>query len=393
MAQFKAIILKNEHYTLSDNKYNIKIRVSHKGQVRYISTEFNVLETEFDTDTGFVSKEHQNFKYINIKIQSKILDFQKQLIEEGNRINYLNCQQIVNLLKIKPEGELNFYQYAENVINRLYFEKRDNTAYSYQTAIDNLKKFIPDVKFSQMTPRLLKDFEYWMIRQQLKVNTMGIYFRSIRAIYNRAIDDELITIDKYPFRKFKIKREATIKRNLSIGDISLLAGLVLKEPRSKALDIFLLSFYMLGMNMKDLLGTKYDGGERFYYQRSKTKKPFSIKVQPEAKEIWARYDNILEFGNPKDYRWSIKIINKHLKNIAEANSLPKFTTYWARHSWASIAAELEIPKETISLALGHSSNSVTEVYISHNILKVDAANRKIIDAIKKSSNFLEDFTI
>lgn len=55
--------------------------------------------------------------------------------------------------------------------------------------------------------------------------------------------------------------------------------------------------------------------------------------------------------------------------------------YWARHTWATIAAELEIPKETIAAALGHGGNSVTDIYINFNQKKIDDANRRVIDYV------------
>lgn len=59
---------------------------------------------------------------------------------------------------------------------------------------------------------------------------------------------------------------------------------------------------------------------------------------------------------------------------------PRMTMYWARYSWATYAADLDIPKDTISEALGHTYGApVTGVYIKYNRDKVDAANRKVID--------------
>jgi integrase len=61
---------------------------------------------------------------------------------------------------------------------------------------------------------------------------------------------------------------------------------------------------------------------------------------------------------------------------------PSLTTYWARHSWATIAASLDVPDDTISLALGHSArNATTAMYIERDLRKVDAANRRIIDYV------------
>jgi integrase len=55
--------------------------------------------------------------------------------------------------------------------------------------------------------------------------------------------------------------------------------------------------------------------------------------------------------------------------------------YWARHSWATVAIDLDIPKDTVAAALGHSSNTVTDVYINFDRAKIDRANRMVLDYV------------
>lgn len=62
---------------------------------------------------------------------------------------------------------------------------------------------------------------------------------------------------------------------------------------------------------------------------------------------------------------------------------PNITSYWARHTWATIAASLDIPKETIAAALGHGGNTTTDIYIDFDRRKVDEANRKVIDFLNQ----------
>lgn len=58
------------------------------------------------------------------------------------------------------------------------------------------------------------------------------------------------------------------------------------------------------------------------------------------------------------------------------------TTYYARHTWATIAAALDVPDDVISQALGHAArNSTTAIYIERSQRKVDEANRRVIDFV------------
>ena len=119
-------------------------------------------------------------------------------------------------------------------------------------------------------------------------------------------------------------------------------------------------------------------------------------MEPEALAIINKYrgtkyllDVLDTYKNYKDF---VHRMNNNLQQIGTVTRkglggkkfreplFPKLSTYWARHTWATLAAELDIPDATISLALGHSSgNRVTNIYINRNQKKVDEANRKVIN--------------
>lgn len=232
----------------------------------------------------------------------------------------------------------------------------------------------------------------------MKINAYAIHIRNIRAVFNYAIDEEITTL--YPFRKFKIKKEETRKRSLTIEQIRVLKAYPCEEFEERYRDLFMLSFYLIGINIGDMLLLKEENivNGRIEYHRQKTGKLYSVKIEPEAQGIIDRYKgrqyllNVLdEYSNYKDF---ISRINKALKNIGpfERKGLggkkvrqplfPDLSTYWARHSWATLAAELDIPKETISAGLGHEIGSdVTSIYIKFDQKKVDDANRRVIDYV------------
>ena len=168
-------------------------------------------------------------------------------------------------------------------------------------------------------------------------------------------------------------------------------------------DLFMLIFYLIGINIVDILHVEKIKNGRIEYRRAKTGRLYSIKVQPEALEIINRYSpgkkyllNFLDnYNHYEDFR---KRFNDNLKKIGKSEYIhtkskngrgikkkvfeplfPKITSYYARHTWATFAAELDIPKETIAAALGHGSISVTDRYIHYNTKKVDEANRRVID--------------
>lgn len=226
----------------------------------------------------------------------------------------------------------------------------------------------------------LERFTSEMLKTQ-KVNTVSIHQRNIRAVFNWAIRNEWT--DKYPFKRFKIIHEATRKRNLPIYKVRELRDMDnLPRLQERARDIFMLMFYLIGINMKDLLLAKpeqYVDG-RLEYIRAKTKKPYSIKVEPEAASLIEKHkgkEHLLNFCDSMTLHSLTCVVNRSLKEL-----IPGITTYWSRHTWATIAYYSGVSKDVISQALGHSSGSgVTEIYIERDYRLVDAANRIVLDAL------------
>lgn len=270
-----------------------------------------------------------------------------------------------------------------------------------------------DWRFEEITIDWLRRFEHFLRTKHLNelgkpiegvravsTNTIAISLRNIRTVVNAAIDEELTTL--YPFRKFKIKHEETAKRSLTVEELRTLRDYPCEPHQQKYRDLFLLTFYLIGINSVDLFALTEIHNGRIEYRRSKTGHLFSVKVEPEAQALIDKYrgkryllDVLDTYGNYKDF---VHRMNDNLRKIGNVERrgrggrkireplFPKLTTYWARHTWATIAAELDIPDETISMALGHSSgNRVTNIYINRNRKKVDDANRRVIDFLSGKS--------
>ena len=227
----------------------------------------------------------------------------------------------------------------------------------------------------------------------------------LRRAFNWALDRDLTTNN--PFRSYHIPSEETRMRDLPIEKMRQLMTLDLPGMYKEYRDIYLLTFYLIGINTVDLSRltpeSLVDG--RIEYRRSKTNKIYSIKVEPEAMEIINRYRGkkhlISIFDRYKDYKALQGSVNNALakmglpdvdadgkiKKAGNGRVIMKplqkgLSLYWARYSWATYAADLDIPKDTISESLGHSHGAkVTGVYIKFSRDKIDAANRKVIDYV------------
>lgn len=266
----------------------------------------------------------------------------------------------------------------------------------YYITVKRLEDFgAADVTLDAVTADWLRRFDAFMAATSPSPNARNIHLRNIRATLNAAIDEELTS--NYPFRRFKLRNVETEKRSLTSAELRAFFAAPCPTPTvAEHRDVFRLVFLLIGINVTDLMHLRpsdYYGG-RIHYTRAKTHKPYSIKVEPEAAAIIERRrgrDFLLDiadrYGEPKDY---IKYLNINLKRVGERvengtliQPYKRITSYWARHSWATIAVnECDIPKDTVSAALGHEYGSkVTSVYINFDVRKIDEANKRVISAV------------
>lgn len=377
----------------------LKLAITKKGETALLHLNIQLLPTQWDKVTGKVIN-HPNKLFFNTYINRRKLDVDTEilrLIESGEacKMRAKDIKDFINQkntnVKMPTPDDLfaaRFRSFAG--------AKRESTKGIYMHTYNRMLAFdngLEERTFEDINKEWLTAFETYLAQTSPSKNARNVHLRNIRAVFNDAIDDEITTC--YPFRKFKIRPVATPKRSLTVEQLRQVFSYPVEEYAEKYLDMFKLTFFLIGINTVDLCNLKeitQDNRVEFY--RAKTGRLYSIKVEPEASQIMLRYRgkgqllNILDtYKNHRDY---LKHFNRGLQSIGEttigkqgAKSVkplfPFLTTYWARHTWATIAAELDIPKETIAAALGHGGNTVTDIYIDFDRKKVDEANRRVID--------------
>lgn len=307
-------------------------------------------------------------------------------------------------------NEAAFGTFAEKFIARRGKEK---TRQVYEMTLRKMGGYcdVGRLRFADISVGWLRDFEQWM-GTTCSVNTRGIHLRNIRAVMNAAIDEGVVPADLYPFRRFKIKKEETMKRSLSVGDLRRLRDYPCEGWQRKYVDVFMLSFYLAGINLVDLMGLPPLGADGVIrYRRSKTGVLCQLSVPPEARAIIERYRgerHLLWFGErlkPGAEGWHdwLHRFNEGLQKVGPSgymyvrrkgqcggkqrvkvyNALfPELTSYWARHTWATLAAEIDVPDAVIDAALGHrSACRMADIYIRRDARKVDEAVRRVIEYV------------
>lgn len=375
--------------------YPIQFLLSSKGKVTTIGTGVNIRPEHWNGEVNkAVLPKCPNARAINESIESLFFKYTNTLrnLENDGKLVGKSVTEIKKLLVEVRSGSSKesltdyFSRYAES---RRTEKSREVYRYTLKTirAFDN-----EEVPFEKVNVIWLKAFDAHLEKQGVGINTRAIHFRNLRAVFNSAINEDLIGLEYYPFRKFKIASSRKDKEALTEEQLQRLIAYDTPYPfRRTARDLFLLSFYMCGMNLVDLyhLDRLRDG--RAHFVRTKTSgkniNPVSILVQPEAAEIIARYagaEHVLRFIEERaTYDTFIHQVQRALRHIAKGLGIEGLTFYWARYTWATLADKLGISEKEISKGLGHVDTSIAgKFYISYDWTKVDRANRTVLDYIK-----------
>lgn len=393
MASLKPML---RDFAKSSGKSTIFIRISHDGKTRYIKTAWEV-EEKYMNPNGTINTRHPDASQMNLNLNLLLAEYNEVINGIGKDIIFMDINTIVSKLRRHQENGEGIIRYFNERIKVLYSENRDSYADTYKATIKWLKEYTgkDEVLFKEVNLDFLTKFERYLKRSNKKVNTIRIYLNNIRAVFNHAIDNDIIKIELFPFRKFKVDQEETDYRNLTVVDIKKLMTGPYTLAQKKAVDIWMLSFFLIGINLKDLLYSTKDNIKkgRLIYKRFKTRKKvkdkLSVKITPEALHIIERYkgnkyllDLLDEDDSYTHFKTVTSNINDRLKLAGASHGIKKVTTYYARHSWATIASGINIPQETISKALGHTTgNKMTGVYIDYDLAKVDRANEDVISLV------------
>lgn len=411
MATFKAVVLKSTNDLKNDGTTNIKIRITHDRKINYIPSDIYILPKNMDNKSG-TAKSGPNKEFINQRISEVIHKYRKKYMELGDRNQFMSVSQIkAHLLNdISKTYQIDFLQFIDNFIN-IYSTSSitAGTKENYYSLMLSLKNFSGEgLPVSEINYQYLIRYEAFLRSRGVKngvVNYMIVFRSLFNKCRNHYNDDDSgqILIPHYPFKKYVIpKRHVKSKDHiLTLMELQKLIAYVPDTSSEKfAIDMFLLMFYLIGIEAKDLFYLKRPVQGRVSYNRFKTGREYSIKLEPEAIEIINRYPGESLLLNVSErfklHKTFVRAINNHLsgeayhkiKGVFPKLKIPKQpTTKWARHSWATIARnECKISKDDVALCLGHEDedNNVTDMYIKYDYSIIDESNRKVIDIIKSN---------
>ncbi len=381
MANVKTIL--DTRRAKSDGTFNIIFRITHFKKVYTINSDVAIHEFHWDSKNHAIIKEHPNSRLLNIKLLKEFFKIQQTVLSLDDDFTIEKFRNLVN--GESGKARVMFKEFAQKLILKMFETNSTGNAIVYRTAVNRFINFCgKDIPIDTIDYELLNKFNHHLIISGLKQNSISNYFRTIRAIYNKAIKQKVIERSYYPFFDITIKSERTSKRAISKDDLIKLKLVPLEEYSTawRAFNYFMLSFYLRGISFTDLAYLKasniMDG--RIHYKRRKTHKNYSIKLFSPAEALFNKLksDNngyllpVLPNDSIEDSLEAKKIIkqwikttNKYLKRLSDQiNCKISITTYSSRHGFATIAKRLGYSNELIAEALGHEyGNKITNIYL------------------------------
>jgi len=426
-------ILRKSH-TNAIGQHPVKVRITYNRIAKFYPISFDgkpIYFSEADWTAIKTIKVRKEKKDIKAIIEDRVASARtaKDRVTQNGRVFSFDRFENEFLLKTSEKGFIGFF---EEYLEELLIENRIGSYHTYRCALQAFKAFRSNRELdpSEITPELLKEFEKYLMKEKSfkrsngKISirkagktTVGIYMRTLRAVFNYVSGKLPHLIEVYPFAhrnndrtKYKIRTGSGSKGEALTAEqlkIFLNTEVIQNSSMWKAKQLWIFSLYCQGMNMNDIarLKYKYIHSDSIRYVRSKTKNTESkeevmeIPLNDEIRKI------IVELGNPdksennyvfdlldlnltpiderKAINQRIKVINKWLKKICQENNLPTITTYWARHSYASLLKFSGVSVEMIRELLGHADIKTTENYLKRfDLEKKREVNERIHSMMK-----------
>ena len=395
---------------LADGTSPIMLRLTKDGKRKYISLHLSANQSHWDFKKNQPKRNCPDRDAILAVIERKSKQYREQITQFKVEGKDYTLETLVQRVE-NPVRQMNFGEYLDYFIQQLKEENRLGYAESFKGLKSSLILYCDslDFQFTHIDQQWLKGYEMFLIRSGKKENTIGIRFRSLRVIYNKAVSEKLVKREYYPFDDFKVSKfhEQTMKRAISKEDIKRIIELDLRTVTtyhspylSLGRDLFLFSYLSCGINLTDMARIRYcdifEG--RLSYHRQKTGKLISFQLQPMALKIIEKYrkpearqdDYVFPILDRKVHKTAIQIrdkvrkankaANKALHRIGEKLGIPiDLTTYVARHSYATVLKRSGVSTAIISESLGHSSEKVTQIYLdSFENSQIDEAMKNLL---------------
>lgn len=378
---------------LKSGKHTIRIAVTHSGQTRYIPTDV-VIDNDSEFKNGKIVKRPDKTA-LNLKL-IKTLNTYEERAERIQYIDVLSCSQLVQMLKGPAIGEKHrtFADIANEFLSQIDDTENKNSHRLYNQIIKRYLAYAGEqTMMEQITPLRINDYIRTLQKTKLSQTSINIYITHLKVIINYAKKLRYVNFEVDPFITAKIPPAKKRDTFITVEQVRRIRDAELTTHNMYVLrDIFMLTYYLAGMNLIDILEYNFMNKTEIKYIRKKTRNTkegdsvVNFTIPDEAKPIIARYmdkkSGKLVFGRYASYTSCYNLLTRKIKELAKVGEIDHyFTLYSARKSFVQHGFNLGIPLSTLEYCIGQSMKEDRPIFNYVSIMKehADKAIRKILD--------------
>lgn len=394
MATLHFVVLKSRQ--TAKKSYFVYLALTHQGAVRYITTEYEV-DDLYQFDRGKVVC-RKDAKVMNQRLSYLLSEYQEKLDVIPDKTIY-TCAQLKEILegRYKIGKMTTIKEYMELRIRRLRTEGRNSYADMNEYTLGWIVKVLGDITLQSISTLTIDKFVKGLYT--LSNATKQMRLTHLKACLNEAIREGLVKYEIHPFIYTRMPKSPARQLDLTIEEFTRIRELRTCHKRlTLARDLFLLSFYLGGINLADLVDIDFSG-EKIKYVRRKTsnkkqgEKEIIFSIQPEARSIIKKYmkqNGKLNFNYKLSSSNFRRYVNYCLKKLgSELNIESNISYYSARKTFSQFAFDLGIRTEIVEYCLGQSMKENRPIYNYIRVMQrqADKAIRMVIDYTENPDNY------
>jgi integrase len=365
-----SIVYNRKNKLLTNGTALIQVRAYLNGICKYFTTNIYATPDQWDKKHNRV-KNHQNAISINRQLYEFVAKMEKTELDRRNANKPFTLEILQECINGKEIDSFTQFMRNEIATDR---NNTTSTKVQHTITLNMLCEYRKNILFDEIGFELMTEIEKHLLNKGLKVNTVNKYFRHIRKFINLAIDKDLFDLNRYPFRKFKMKLEETNREYLTPDEVQEIEKLTFTKENDylqKVKDIFLFSCYC-GLRFSDISALRSDQiqtiNDKIWIVLESTIKTGAPLRIPLYLLFDGKPIEILKTYTKPDRKYifdehSNQYVNRCLKEIATLAGITKrLTFHTARHTQATYLLYKGVNITTVQKLLGHKKLATTQIY-------------------------------
>ena len=336
---------------------------------KYFTTNIYLRPEQWDNRKRKVKK-HPNAEALNHMLYEFMSEIEKRELRMWQQGKTISLEALKQSLEPTQEDEKSFLAFFHKEI--MNSTLKESTKRNHLSTLELLRKYKKEILFTELNFEFISSFDQYLHNKGYHINTIAKHMKHLKRHINVAINKEYMEIQKYAFRKYKIKNIENRHTYLSPEELINIENLKLGKKHKqleKTKDAFLFCCYA-GLRYSDFVNLTSENIVEIHnetwliYRTVKTntevRLPLYLLFEGKGIYILHKYQ--------KDYHCFFSLrdnsnVNKELLIISKLAGISKrISFHTARHTNATLLIYNGVNITTVQKLLGHTSVKTTQVY-------------------------------